>query len=74
MDDLPKHVSGPELRVGDTIEVWWSPNRDTIIDLKPYTGPLAYLWPGGAQSAKFVVSKTGMTIEPQLSYKVIARR
>jgi hypothetical protein len=56
-------VSGSELKVGDTIEVWWTPRRDTIVGLKPYTGPLANLFPEGAQIAEFALLKTGMTID-----------
>lgn len=55
-------VSGADLRVGDVIEVWWAPNRDTIIGLRPYTGPLAHLWPHGAMLADFAQNKCGMTI------------
>lgn len=29
---------GADLKVFDTIEVWWSPNRDTITELRPYNG------------------------------------
>ena len=68
------NVLGTELRVGDTIEVWWSPNRDTITSLKPYNGPLSYLWPEGqAQLAEFALSRTGMTIEPHMMFKVLNR-
>jgi len=68
-------VSGRDLRVGDTIEVWWAPHRDTIIDLVPYEGPLKYLWEedGGAQVAAFGLNKIGMTIEPHMSFRVISR-
>ena len=64
-------VRGTALRVGDTIEVWWRPGRDTITALAPYTGPLAYLWPEGARIASFALNRTGMTIEPQGSYQLL---
>lgn len=54
---------GGELKAGDTIEVWWAPNRDTIIALTPYKGPLLHLFPKGAQIAKFALNGTGMTID-----------
>ena len=66
-------VSGTELKVGDTIETWWKPNRDTITSLRPYHGPLNYLWDGKAQIATFALLKTGMTIEPQGRYVVVNR-
>lgn len=62
---------GDQLAAGDTISVWWRPGRDTIIDLKPYTGSLAYLWEGQAQIATFAINRIGMTIEPQIEYEVI---
>jgi hypothetical protein len=74
MEDFPLYVRGSELKVGDTIEVWWSMKRDTITALKPYKGPLEYLWPEGARSAKFAVSTLGMTIEPHAAFTVVARR
>jgi len=36
-------VTAEQLRIGDTIETWWRPGRDTITGLRPYTGPLACL-------------------------------
>lgn len=59
---------GKNLKVGDTIEVWWSPtngkaNQDTITRLEKYNGSLAYLWPKGAKLAYFLYNKTGMTID-----------
>lgn len=55
-------VFGSDLKVGDVIEVWWTPKRDTITALEPYTGPLAYLFPKGAQIARFAMC-SGMTID-----------
>lgn len=68
-------LHGSELRVGDTIKVWWQPGRDTITGLVPYRGPLEYLWrdDGGAMLAEFAIMKTGMTIEPLAHFEVIAR-
>lgn len=69
-------VLGKDLKVGDTIKVWWSavtavPNEDTITKLIPYTGRLAYLWPKGAQLASFRYLKSGMTIDNKESYERI---
>lgn len=57
---------GAELRPGDTIAVFWSPGRDTIMSLRPYEGPLVAIFtkqPPGAQLAQFALNKVGMTIE-----------
>ena len=58
-----ERVYGRELKVGDTIEVWWHPHRDTIVSLRPYEGSLLKLWTDGAQIAEFALLKTGMTID-----------
>jgi hypothetical protein len=69
----PTRVLGSKLKVGDTIEVWWAPKRDTITALSPYTGTLKRLFPKGAQLASFAICKTGMTIENDNYFTVIAR-
>lgn len=66
----PQLVRMEELQVGDTIEVWWSPRRDTITRLSPYTGPLACL--KGAKIASFALNRVGMTLEPGAIYVRIA--
>ena len=65
-------VSGAELRVGNTISVWWANKRDTITHLTPYTGPLAYLFPRGAQIAEFALCPTGMTIDNEDDYEILS--
>ena len=60
---MTARVFGSELKPGDTIEVWWAPNRDQITDLKPYTGVYRDGILKGAQLASFALNKTGMTIE-----------
>ena len=64
-------VRGGDLRVGDVIEVWWQPRRDTIIELRPYRGPLANLFPAGAQIAIFAQLRNGMTIDNSDIYERI---
>lgn len=73
-------MRGSELRVGDTIEVWWTitkrgqpPNKDTITGLRPYEGPLKHLFPEGAQLADFMYLRCGMTIENHHDYVVIGK-
>jgi hypothetical protein len=66
-------ATGAELKIGDTIEVWWKPRRDTIISLRPYTGRLAYLWETGAQIASFAICTGGMTVGNDEIFEVVAR-
>lgn len=62
--ELPRReVRGKDLEVGDVIEVWWAPRRDTITRLEPYTGTLQDLFPEGAQIARFAQCTGGMTID-----------
>jgi hypothetical protein len=68
-----ERVYGKDLKVGDTIKVWWTPTRDTIVSLEPYRGPLGYLFPGGAQIAGFAVGP-GLTIDNEDLYNRIGRR
>jgi hypothetical protein len=68
-------VFGKQLKVGDTIEVWWTiagykPRQDTITSLEPYRGPLK-IWKEGAQIAGFALSRVGMTIDNGDIYEVI---
>jgi hypothetical protein len=75
-----KRVFGNELKVGDTIKVWWSsaqnmrggkPNEDVITGLRPYTGRIGHLFPKGAQIASFMYLHVGMTIDNGDLYTVI---
>ena len=65
-------VLGADLRVGDTIEVWWTPNRDLITSLRPYNGPLAHLFPHGAQLAEFALLRSGMTIDNGDEFELVS--
>jgi hypothetical protein len=73
MSEQVKLILGSSLRAGDVIDVWWTPRRDTITKLVPYTGPLKCFEPEGAQLADFAINKSGMTIENRQLYKVLAR-
>lgn len=59
-----------ELRVGDTIRVWWRPGRDTITGLRDYDGTIPEL--RGGRIADFALNPTGMTLEPGSLYEVVA--
>ncbi|MDE2022478.1 MAG: hypothetical protein KGI71_06220 [Patescibacteria group bacterium] len=62
-----------QLKVGDTIAVWWKPNRDTITKLTRYDGPLLGLLGEGTMLAEFALNKTGMTLEAGSFYEVFNR-
>ncbi len=70
-----RRIFGDEIRVGDTIEVWWRPNRDTIISLIPYEGPLKRFFEqnGGAWIAQLALNKSGMTICAHDPFNLISR-
>lgn len=65
-------VLGKELKIGDVIETWWAPNRDTILSLETYIGPLT-CFPEGAQIAGFAMNASGMTIENGMTYSRISK-
>lgn len=67
-------LKGSELRPGDVIEVWWRPRRDVIISLRPYAGPLASLFPEGAQLAEFALNRIGMTIDNSDTFVLVEAR
>lgn len=66
-------LAGSELRVGDTIKVWWKPGQDTILSLEPYRGPYEHGILKGARIASFAIGP-GMTIEAGQQYGIVARR
>jgi hypothetical protein len=69
-------IKGSELKPNDLLHVWWSnkqqqaSNRARIRHIKPYTGPLLYLFDEGASIAEFYDTKCGMTIEHSTLYYV----
>ncbi len=60
-------ITGSEIKVGDVLNLWLGKVR--VVALKPYTGPLAHLFPQGAQLADFD-QKGGMTIDNGDFYEV----
>ncbi|WP_293857385.1 hypothetical protein [uncultured Alsobacter sp.] len=48
-----ERTPGAQLRVGDTLSVFWSPGRDRIVASRPYTGPLASIYPAGVDVVTF---------------------
>ena len=61
-----------QLRVGDTIKVWWAPGRDTIVSLRKYDGPLLHLLGKGTKLAEFALLKSGMTLEAGAVFETIS--
>ena len=59
-----------DLRVGDTIEVWWKPGQDTITSIKPYVGNLSGIMCG---VATFALSEIGMSLESGSFHEVMGR-
>lgn len=81
MNTVIETVRGSELRVGDTIKVWWSsvqkerggrPNEEVITKLVKYTGSLD-CFKDGARLADFRCSRTGMTIPNDTIYERVKR-
>lgn len=68
-----QQIYGNELKVGDTLKVWWGANTDTITNLTPYTGPLVEMFKDGAQTASFALNWRGMTIDNGNLYEVVSR-
>lgn len=65
-------ILGRDLRVGDTISVWWKPKQDTITRIEPYTGPLVSLLGEGTRIAYFAICTGGMTIPPDARHELVA--
>lgn len=63
-------IRGSELKVGMTVAVWWG--RETIVALRPYTGPLAHYFEAGAQTAEFASARK-MTVDNDELNVVFAR-
>jgi hypothetical protein len=71
MSIIWESVTPDELKIGDTISVWWGSGRDTITDLKPYVGPLSAVLGEGTKLASFALFKTGMTLSGKGRYNRI---
>ncbi len=71
---------GSDLKVGDTIVVWWAPKRDTITALRIHQEPFPGWYktlhgtppkPGEVRIAEFAINKLGMTIFPLDTVEII---
>ena len=72
MKTYTEKVKGSDLRIGDTIKVWWKPNRDTIIQFDEHSNPNG-IFKNGARVAQFAILKPGMTIDNDAYFDVIFR-
>lgn len=63
-------VKAEDLCVGDTIEVWWKPGKDTITAISPYDGNLSDIMCG---VATFALSEVGMSLEIGSYFEVVGR-
>ena len=69
-------VTGKDLRVGDTVKVWWAPKKDTITGFGEYKGRYTHEAPWkGARIAYFALLpvRSGMTILAGDRYEVLNR-
>ena len=56
-------VKANEVRIGDVLEVWWAPHRDTVVAIRSYEGPLECL--RGGWVFQFALLPSGeMTVAP----------
>lgn len=67
-----KLIQGKNLQPGDTVDVLWGNGRDTIVSMRPYTGPIAEL--ADARVASFVHNERGMTITAGALFEVFHRQ
>ena len=66
---------GRDLVVGDVMSGWADDDWNTITDIRPYVGPLAYLWPEGVSSIGLAGGRLtmGITIGHNDFVRCIAR-
>lgn len=57
-------VTTEEVKVGDVLEVWWTPKHDTVIGVEPYDGPLACMRGGRVFRFAALPVRGGMTAAP----------
>lgn len=64
-------IEAVNVRIGDVLEVWWSPRRDTVTDINPYRGPLACMQGGWVFSFALLPSKD-MTVDSEDTFHRLA--
>jgi len=67
----PTQVPSYELKIGDTIEVWWAPRKDRIVNIRPYDGMLDCM--KGGFILEFAQNNTGMTAAPKEYFTLLHR-
>ena len=68
-----RYMDGRDLKVGDTVAVWWANGRDTITAMRPYGETKMDIDMSEARIAEFAINQGGMTIMPDSTFEVIAR-
>jgi hypothetical protein len=59
---------GTELRIGETVKVWWKPGMAQLLSLRPHPKYKEMFGVDGAMIGNF--GGTEMTIEPHMMYDV----
>lgn len=62
--------SGSEVKVGDTLKVWFNGGEAQVKALQPYGGPLLDLLGEGSQMASFHACPVEMSLSSKSQYEV----
>jgi len=65
-----KTINAHDVKVGDILEVWWKPRRDTVIGIKPYEGLLECMKDGWIFEFALLPSKY-MTVSPDDNFTLL---
>lgn len=65
-------VHASKIKVGDVVEVWWAPRRDTVIGIHPYKGRLECMKGGWIFEFAALPSKR-MSVSPIDRFRKVAR-
>lgn len=64
------HKSGNEVKVGDTLRVWFNGGEAQVKALHPYRGPLLDLLGEGSQIASFHACPIEMSLSSKSQYEI----
>lgn len=64
-------IAANQVKVGDTVEVWWRPRRDTVTAIEPYKGPLECMQGGWIFKFALLAAKNGMSVAPGDMFELI---
>lgn len=60
---MSQTIEAQDVKVGDILEVWWNPSRDTVTAIRSYQGPLECMQGGWIFEFALLPSR-GMTVAP----------